>query len=327
MRENIFGSKETQVHPFISAKIPCLRQHKQAVTLHLDDRALGSPFLLEPSERGSCGKHHLLEWKRDREGDRRRDKALGGVRYSRVAPGLCTPPLHPRHRLWHQPGLSIPQHSRTSRGFQPTGKCRDGGQRKPGLPALPPLPGAAAQPLFPCPRAADRHNGAAPDFPSADSEHNGRATVSRHGQARWTPRCQPPPPLPRTDSHQTEAQPTAGFRRAFRGKLRQGVNWLGLGPPDPGGAQDTGDTMLLPPGHDERPCPSKADPSTTGDLQACRRGRGMSPTGPNPTQNKAPNNRRDLFEATSRKGGVGQWPPWLCGPLEGEPGTFPRWME
>lgn len=61
MRENIFGSKETQVHPFISAKIPCLRQHKQAVTLHLDDRALGFPFLLKPSERSSCRKHHLLQ--------------------------------------------------------------------------------------------------------------------------------------------------------------------------------------------------------------------------------------------------------------------------
>lgn len=79
------------IHSF-QPKIPCLRQHKQAVTLHLDDRALGFPFLLEPSERGSCRKHHLLERKRDREGDRRRrDMALGRVRHSRAAPGLCTP--------------------------------------------------------------------------------------------------------------------------------------------------------------------------------------------------------------------------------------------
>lgn len=66
------------IHSF-QPKIPCLRQHKQAVTLHLDDRALGFPFLLKPSERGSCRKHHLLERKRDR-GGRNRTKKGQGVR-------------------------------------------------------------------------------------------------------------------------------------------------------------------------------------------------------------------------------------------------------
>lgn len=37
----------------------------------------------------------------------------------------------------------------------------------------------------------------------------------------------------------------------------------------------------------------------------------MSPTRLNPTPNKAPNNRLNLFEATSRKGGVGQRPQLL----------------
>lgn len=192
------------IHSF-QPKIPCLRQHKQAVTLHLDDRALGFPFLLEPSERGSCRKHHLLERKKDREGDRRRrDMALGRVRHSRAAPGFCTPvsppalSRHPAHRPrdTSSPGSASPGRGRASQGFQPAGKRRDAGRREMGVPPAagppPPLPGrapgTAAWPLFPRPRAAVGTMAQPPTSPPADSEHNGRAAVSRHGPARRPPR-------------------------------------------------------------------------------------------------------------------------------------------
>lgn len=165
------------IHSF-QPKIPCLRQHKQAVTLHLDDRALGFPFLLEPSERGSCRKHHLLERKRDREGDRRRrDKALGRVRHRRAAPGLGTHPSPPPRLPHPQPwDGSSPASAPSDAAVHPktsNPQCQQEEDRGPPAASPPPWPGTstAARPLFPHPHVPTSpccswHNGTAPSCPS-----------------------------------------------------------------------------------------------------------------------------------------------------------------
>lgn len=161
MRENIFGSKETQVHPFISAKIPCLRQHKQAVTLHLDDRALGFPFLLKPSERSSCRKHHLLE--RKREGRGRTEGQ--GVRRAAATPGTWGRRSGGRAPSPAQPHSSAPQGS--AWGSRPSGRSGASTQPSPAGPRRP-LPGAPAAESppewLPVPR---RHSRTTPRLPSA----------------------------------------------------------------------------------------------------------------------------------------------------------------
>lgn len=248
------------IHSF-RPKIPCLRQHKQAVTLHLADRALGFPSLLEPSERGSCRKHHLLESKRDREGDRRRrDKVLGRVRHSRAAPGLGTraprppsPPLGPS-----RPQLDVPGTWPHSPSFQPAGERWDGGQRETGVVPPLPLPHPAQQPGHcshgPAPWPAQWRGPRLPLRPTVST----MAGLQRAGVARHSGPLTASPHLPchsLRGTQQTGAQPADVFREAAGGKLRQGV-----GPPDTGAAQDTWDLTPLLPGHDEKPCPQQSSP-------------------------------------------------------------------
>lgn len=209
------------IHSF-QPKIPCLRQHKQAVTLHLDDRALGFPFLLEPSERGSCRKHHLLERKRDREGGQK--KKGQGIRSGPAQP-CGTRVVHPPAPPPPQPHPGIPvtglgtdpaqaRHSPdTATHLKVSSPPASAGRRETGVPP-PPAPtslaGHPAKQLSHCSRVPAPQPGQwrSPRLPLRPiAKHNGRAVVSWHGPARRPPCCQPPPALPRTDGHTADRSP------------------------------------------------------------------------------------------------------------------------
>lgn len=213
MRENIFGSKETQVHPFISAKIPCLRQHKQAVTLHLDDRALGFPFLLKPSERSSCRKHHLLE--RKREGRGRTEGQ--GVRRAAATPGTWGRRSGGRAPSPAQPHSSAPQGS--AWGSRPSGRSGASTQPSPAGPRRP-LPGApaAGKPSRMAPHAtqAQPHH---PPPPLSRAEPRGRAGTDSPGPSDRAQELLGTPTRPRGLSTIPQSSPsTACLHRARRGQ-------------------------------------------------------------------------------------------------------------
>lgn len=110
---------------------------------------------------------------------RRRDKALGRVRHSRAAPGLCTrpPPLRPSPipasrspasgRI--QPRLGIPQTQPHISRFPAHRQVPAGGRRgSPHRRPPPPWQGTrqSSSAIVPASPRHSRDNGAAPDFPS-----------------------------------------------------------------------------------------------------------------------------------------------------------------